>query len=72
MSLRRCLPICAPLAVVLRRRGEPIGYVPRRVNAEIAQRLDAGEPLVCQITRFDEQADQWERVELAIRQVRAH
>jgi len=33
-----------PLAVSLRWRGGPIGYVPRRVNAEIAQRLDAGEP----------------------------
>lgn len=60
-----------PLAVALRWRGEPIGYVPRRVNAQIARLLDAGEPLLCQITRFDEQADLWERVELSIRQVPA-
>ncbi len=60
-----------PLAVALRWRGEPIGYVPRRVNAQIAQLLDAGEPLLCQITRIDEQADLWERVELSIRQVPA-
>jgi hypothetical protein len=59
------------LAVALRWRGEHIGYVPRRVNADIARRLDAGEPLVCQVTRHDEQADPWERVELAIRQVPA-
>lgn len=60
-----------PLAVALRWRGEPIGYVPRRVNAQIARLLDAGEPLLCQITRIEEQADLWERVELSIRQVPA-
>jgi hypothetical protein len=59
------------LAVAVRWRGEPIGYVPRRVNADIAHRLDAGDPLVCHLTRFDENADTWERVELAIRQVPA-
>lgn len=40
----------------------------RRVNADIARRLDAGEALSCRITRYDEQAETWERVELAIRQ----
>jgi hypothetical protein len=57
------------LAVAIRWRGERIGYVPRRVNADIARRLDAGEPLVCHLTRLDEQADPWERMEFAIRQV---
>lgn len=56
------------LAVALRWRGEPIGYVPHRVNAQIAQLLDAGEALLCQISRFDEHADLWERVEVSIRQ----
>ena len=56
-----------PLAVAIRWRGEPIGYVPRRANADIARRLDAGEALVCHLTRQDEQADTWERVEFAIR-----
>lgn len=56
-----------PLAVALRWRGERIGYVPRRHNAEIARRLDAREALLCQITRIDEQADLWQRVELSIR-----
>jgi hypothetical protein len=60
-----------PLAVALCWRGEPIGYVPRRVNADIARRLDAGQALGCRITRLDEGADSWERVEVAIRQAQA-
>ncbi len=60
-----------PLAVALRWRGEPIGYIPRRVNADIARRLDAGEALWCRITRLDEGADPWERIEVAIRQAQA-
>lgn len=59
------------LAVAVRWRGECIGYVPRRVSADIAHRLDAGDHLVCHLTRVDEHADTWERVEFAIRQVPA-
>jgi hypothetical protein len=35
-----------PQAVALLWRGERIGHVPRRLNAEIARRLDAREALV--------------------------
>ena len=49
--------------------GVRIGYVPRQVNADIACRLDAGEPLACHLTRLDEHADPWERVECTIRRV---
>ena len=48
--------------------GTRIGYVPRQVNADLAHRLDAGERLGCRLTRLDEQAAPWERVEFAIRQ----
>jgi len=57
-----------PMAVALHWRGEPIGYIPRRINADIARRLDAGEALGCRITRYDEEADPWERVEVAVRE----
>lgn len=56
------------LAVAVCWRGERIGYLPRRVNADIARRLDGGERLVCRIARLDENANAWERVELVIRQ----
>lgn len=60
-----------PLAVALRWRRERVGYVPRRLNAEIPRRLDARDALLCQITWFDQHADLWQRVELSIRQVPA-
>lgn len=57
------------LAVAIRWRGLRIGYVPRVSNADIAHRLDARDRLACHLTRLDEQADPWTRVEFAIRQV---
>ena len=58
-------------AVAIRWGGEHIGYVPRRVNADIARRLDAGDRLSGHLTRLDERADTWQRLEFAIRQVPA-
>ena len=51
--------------------GEHIGYVPRRINAGIARRLDGGDRLSGHLTRLDERADTWQRLEFAIRQVPA-
>jgi hypothetical protein len=47
-SVRTSWPIFGgrPQAVALLWRGERIGYVPRRLNAEITRRLDAREALV--------------------------
>lgn len=59
-----------PLAVSLAWRGERIGYVPRLMNADIANRLDAGVPLHCRLSRFHEMAEPWERVEFVIRQAK--
>ncbi len=59
------------LAVAVCWRGLRIGYVPRLINADIARRVDAGDRLACQLTRFDDQADPWERVAFAIREVPA-
>ncbi|WP_295396797.1 HIRAN domain-containing protein [uncultured Thiodictyon sp.] len=61
-----------PQAVAVRWGGERIGYIPRRVNADIARRLDAAEHLVGHLTRLDAHADTWGRVEFAIRQAPAH
>ena len=58
-------------AVAIHWGGERIGYVPRRVNADIARRLDAGDRLSGHLTRLDERADTWQRLEFAIRQVPA-
>ena len=57
-----------PLAVAIAWRGERIGYVPRRVNAEIANRLDTGQPLICQLARIDDTAEPWARLEFVIRE----
>jgi hypothetical protein len=56
-----------PLAVSVRWAGHRIGYVPRTINADIARRLDAGEPLVCCLMCIDADARPWERVEFVIR-----
>ena len=58
-------------AVAIRWGGVHVGYVPRRVNADIARRLDAGERLSGHLTRLDPQAETWQRVEFAIREIRA-
>lgn len=47
-------------------RGEKLGYVPRARNADIARRLDAGEPLSCRIGRLNPAADPWARLEFVI------
>lgn len=58
-----------PLAVAVHWQGIRIGYVPRRANAEIARRLDAGERLVCRLSRLGQDGETWERVEVSVRQV---
>ena len=61
-----------PAAVALCWRGERIGYVPRQLNADIARRLDAAQPLLGQLTRLDMRAVAWQRVQFVIRQVQVH
>ncbi|KAA6182589.1 hypothetical protein F2Q65_17575 [Thiohalocapsa marina] len=55
-----------PLAIAIAWRGERIGYLPRRLNVGIAERLDAGRALRCRIARLDEQAAAWGRVQFIV------
>ncbi|MEQ1437993.1 HIRAN domain-containing protein [Fontimonas sp. SYSU GA230001] len=54
------------LAVRLDWQGQKLGYVPRAVNAEIAQRLDSGEPLAARIVEIDPEAPPWQRVAFVV------
>ncbi|QIK38765.1 hypothetical protein GWK36_13110 [Caldichromatium japonicum] len=49
-----------PLAVCLKQQGETIGYVSRAANAEIASRLDAGEPLAAYLPGLHPNAEPWQ------------
>lgn len=53
-------------AVRLDWQGHKLGYVPREHNAEIAERLDAGEALRARITVIDLEAEPWRRVGFVI------
>ncbi len=54
------------LAVRILWRGFHLGYVPRPENADIAQRLNAGERLTCRLLTFDANAPSWRRIEFVI------
>ncbi|MCX8086941.1 MAG: HIRAN domain-containing protein [Rhodocyclaceae bacterium] len=55
-----------PLAVRIDWQNETLGYLPRRSNAEIARRLDAGEPLCARIETIDPEAESWRRILLVV------
>lgn len=47
-------------------RGNTIGYVPRRENADVARLLDQGQALTARIVRLAEVRDPWSRVRFEI------
>lgn len=47
-------------------RGQKLGYVPRRENADIARLMDNGSRLEARITRLTESRDPWQRVRFEI------
>ena len=53
-------------AVRVEWRGQVIGYVPRRENADVARFMDAGQRLTARITRLAEVRDPWSRVRFEI------
>ncbi|TSE35230.1 HIRAN domain-containing protein [Tepidimonas charontis] len=55
-----------PLAVRILWQGAHLGHVPRAESAEIARRLDRGEPLVCRLLRYTPAAAAWRKIEFVI------
>ncbi|NWG39396.1 MAG: HIRAN domain-containing protein [Hydrogenophilaceae bacterium] len=53
-------------AVRVEWRGQKLGYVPRRENADIARLMDNGARLEARITRLTESRDPWQRVRFEI------
>ena len=53
-------------AVRVEWRGQKLGYVPRRENADIARLIDNGSSLEARITRLTESRDPWQRVRFEI------
>lgn len=47
-------------------RGQKLGYVPRRENADIARLMDNGTKPEARITRLTESRDPWQRVRFEI------
>ena len=47
-------------------RGQKLGYLPRRENADIARLMDRGAKLEARITRLVESRDPWQRVRFEI------
>jgi len=47
-------------------RGQKLGYVPRRENADIARLMDRGAKLEARISRLVESRDPWQRVRFEI------
>lgn len=47
-------------------RGQKLGYVPRRENADIARLMDNGARLEARISRLVESRDPWQRVRFEI------
>lgn len=47
-------------------RGQKLGYVPRRENADVARLLDNGQPLTARISRLAEGRDPWSRVRFEV------
>lgn len=53
-------------AVRVEWRGQKLGYVPRRENADVARLMDGGQALTARITRLAEVRDPWSRVRFEI------
>lgn len=53
-------------AVRVEWKGQPLGYVPRRDNSDIARQMDRGVPAQARIVRLKEARNPWQRVEFEI------
>ncbi|MCW5576383.1 MAG: HIRAN domain-containing protein [Burkholderiales bacterium] len=53
-------------AVRLEWRGEMLGYIPRRENADVARQMDLGAPVKARIVRLAEARNPWQRVRFEV------
>ena len=47
-------------------KGQPLGYVPRRDNSDVARQMDRGAPVQARIVNLKEARNPWQRVEFEI------
>ncbi|MBM3373044.1 MAG: HIRAN protein [Betaproteobacteria bacterium] len=53
-------------AVRVEWKGQALGYVPRRDNADVARQMDRGEKLQARIIRLTEARNPWQRVQFEV------
>lgn len=53
-------------AVRVEWKGQPLGYVPRRDNSDVARQMDRGEKLQARIVRLTEARNPWQRVQFEV------
>lgn len=53
-------------AVRVEWRGQPLGYVPRRENGDVARQMDRGVPVRARIVQLREARNPWQRVEFEV------
>ncbi len=53
-------------AVRVEWKGQPLGYVPRRDNSDVARQMDRGVPVQARIVRLKEARNPWQRVEFEV------
>lgn len=47
-------------------RGQPLGYLPRAENAQVAAEMDQGVKLVARIARLTSHPNPWKRIRVAV------
>jgi HIRAN domain len=53
-------------AVRVEWKGQPLGYVPRRDNSDVARQMDHGAPVKARIVKLKEARNPWQRVEFEV------
>ncbi len=53
-------------AVRVEWRGQPLGYVPRRENSDVARQMDRGAPVKARIVQLKEARNPWQRIEFEV------
>ena len=53
-------------AVRIEWRGEMLGYLPRRENADVARQMDLGAPVKARVVRLTEARNPWHRVRFEV------
>jgi hypothetical protein len=53
-------------AVRVEWKGQPLGYVPRRDNSDVARQMDRGAPVQARIVNLKEARNPWQRLEFEI------